>query len=920
MIKQSLILSLFLVCACSASGQFTMVSSGVSWTTVNDSTYSATVNFYSDLTGKSYNPTQIADTFLVYSANEQVYRISARSNQFFSSADLTIIEQGGDWGSPVGQVCVYDPNGRNTVPEAVFATNGAGAQLLSAISRFNARQIGTGGSGGGTSLTSLQVRDSLELLPDSSKLAGTAVRTLVPIFDVGVESNAGAQGALNSALSAAELAARPGVEMLNPYAQRFETLNIGAGNHLWGHFFNDLSDSLRASTVHGVENGIANEMSLYGGPVKIIKTGQGGSNTTLWEPGDTFATLAKERIRLANRLLKAKNQQGAWTGLVFWGINDAILGTDTIIFKNAVYDLLIRKREWMSYDAHFALVRINEMGAGGNAYLAYDRQFIALANQYDWIHLIETSGLSKTDNNHWDKAGIEEIAKRFGVIVRDTIGLPYGRGSIANSVQANTVNVMPYSTGSNFGNTSLIYSLVEDAIYKGPVSPTNSNYMLGMREGDAGIYFRSLIGSIPVGLLVNHDAGSALALIAGSTGNTIAYDRSLPYQIVGYEAGSIESFTFTDPEISAQFDGLQTGIRYLTVGSLVGQEVYALQVVGRSFMTEMARMRGNMLVGDSSLQEIPILIGSRSVGATQQNNILNLKSNVHGSLIWGLNFDFSNYNSNVLINPTTHPSAAGTGFIIKGVQGGGDGNNQSIHAYVSAPAAVVSGDTITITPLFSLDPSQRVGISNEIPSARLHLPAGGTNSSDAPLKFTSGSLNTVPEAGAMEFQTDRWYGTNTSGVRKGFAWLDEIVTNSAILNQLPKTDASGNLIFSAISDNGSVVTIGTRLGLALGTAVSPTLTFTTDDDTGIYSPAANEIGISTGGIEGLRVDANQDVIILNTIWLDSGKTIGVFTGSGSPESSVTASPGSRYYNTTGGAGTTFYVKETGTGNTGWVAK
>jgi hypothetical protein len=43
-------------------------------------------------------------------------------------------------------------------------------------------------------------------------------------------------------------------------------------------------------------------------------------------------------------------------------------------------------------------------------------------------------------------------------------------------------------------------------------------------------------------------------------------------------------------------------------------------------------------------------------------------------------------------------------------------------------------------------------------------------------------------------------------------------------------------------------------------------------------------------------------------------------GSGSPESIVTAPPGSLYIRTDGGAGTTLYVKESGTGSTGWVGK
>lgn len=49
-------------------------------------------------------------------------------------------------------------------------------------------------------------------------------------------------------------------------------------------------------------------------------------------------------------------------------------------------------------------------------------------------------------------------------------------------------------------------------------------------------------------------------------------------------------------------------------------------------------------------------------------------------------------------------------------------------------------------------------------------------------------------------------------------------------------------------------------------------------------------------------------------------SIKILTGTGTPESAVSASVGSLYLRTDGGAGTTLYVKESGTGNTGWVAK
>lgn len=46
----------------------------------------------------------------------------------------------------------------------------------------------------------------------------------------------------------------------------------------------------------------------------------------------------------------------------------------------------------------------------------------------------------------------------------------------------------------------------------------------------------------------------------------------------------------------------------------------------------------------------------------------------------------------------------------------------------------------------------------------------------------------------------------------------------------------------------------------------------------------------------------------------------IYSGTGSPESAVTAPMGSLYLNLSGGASTTLYVKQSGTGNTGWVAK
>ena len=62
------------------------------------------------------------------------------------------------------------------------------------------------------------------------------------------------------------------------------------------------------------------------------------------------------------------------------------------------------------------------------------------------------------------------------------------------------------------------------------------------------------------------------------------------------------------------------------------------------------------------------------------------------------------------------------------------------------------------------------------PTATVHLKAGTTAASTAPLKLTSGPLMTAPEAGAIEFLTDTFYGTITTATeRKAFAFAADVV-------------------------------------------------------------------------------------------------------------------------------------------------
>ncbi len=65
-----------------------------------------------------------------------------------------------------------------------------------------------------------------------------------------------------------------------------------------------------------------------------------------------------------------------------------------------------------------------------------------------------------------------------------------------------------------------------------------------------------------------------------------------------------------------------------------------------------------------------------------------------------------------------------------------------------------------------------VGFGLSAATAVINIKAGTTAIGTAPLKFTSGTLLSAPEAGAIEFLGDNWYGTTTGLTRNAFAFLN----------------------------------------------------------------------------------------------------------------------------------------------------
>ena len=83
-----------------------------------------------------------------------------------------------------------------------------------------------------------------------------------------------------------------------------------------------------------------------------------------------------------------------------------------------------------------------------------------------------------------------------------------------------------------------------------------------------------------------------------------------------------------------------------------------------------------------------------------------------------------------------------------------------------------------------------IGMIASLATARLHLPAGTATAGTAPLKFNSGALLTTATAGAVEFLTDKFYATITTGAAR-----KELTLNDAALTsgRVPYVTTNGRL-------------------------------------------------------------------------------------------------------------------------------
>ena len=180
-----------------------------------------------------------------------------------------------------------------------------------------------------------------------------------------------------------------------------------------------------------------------------------------------------------------------------------------------------------------------------------------------------------------------------------------------------------------------------------------------------------------------------------------------------------------------------------------------------------------------------------------------------------------------------------------------------------------------------------IGAGTTAPTARLHIKAGTAAANTAPLKFTSGVLQTTPEAGAVEFDGTNLYYVDSGGARRTIASAAAsgaqtltgpvtisgtgtalTVTNNASVGGTLSVGGATSITNSTASTSTSTgaLTVAGGLGVAgtvnanifaaaNGAAGTPSHTFTSDLTTGSWLPTAGSIAWSTSGAERMRLNS-----------------------------------------------------------------
>lgn len=190
-----------------------------------------------------------------------------------------------------------------------------------------------------------------------------------------------------------------------------------------------------------------------------------------------------------------------------------------------------------------------------------------------------------------------------------------------------------------------------------------------------------------------------------------------------------------------------------------------------------------------------------------------------------------------------------------------------------------------------IDTSGNVGIGTT-PTAALHLKAGTATASTAPLKFTSGTNLTTPEAGVVEYDGSAAYFTADTNAKRGLvpsyqfvrlASAYTTVSGSTALQQLFNTTAAGAVTvtagavyeFECVFGLSSLSSTSGSIGFGFngGTATFTSVWYTASCNKGNNMQGTNGTAATLTTISASSTTTSANAIIKGILVINAGGTI-----------------------------------------------
>lgn len=228
-----------------------------------------------------------------------------------------------------------------------------------------------------------------------------------PLVIMTGESNSGGRGQ-NSSATAAELAARPVVQILNNSTLLYEDLDIGANNLLAHSGLESFS-----TAEHSIELELANQTASAGwikDRVYLCKTGQGGSIASNWlNNATTYAKTFSERVATAMMLLE--DSSIAYRPIVFMslGWNDGQQGTAKATYKANVKSIHANMRSVLGDSTVIVMTKFE---SPLDAYADINAAIDEISAEDPLCVAISTAGFAGS-GAHWSYAGLKSVAAAF---------------------------------------------------------------------------------------------------------------------------------------------------------------------------------------------------------------------------------------------------------------------------------------------------------------------------------------------------------------------------------------------------------------------------------------------------------------------------------------------------------------------------